>query len=400
MVNRLKPLNQFDFTGGINLRPETFQLAENELPVLLNMEVDPRGGLNVRKGWKATTVTPVTGAAWDPRNGYAHIKSNGDRLVLVANRETPPSGRVYGRLNNANFAPLGTITASAQPHLADFASWDDNVWIVGGNNAAATWDGLTVTPLVASGGANWQDDYTTPGTGKNAPSADLIAQHAGYMFVAGTTEGAVPYPNRIRWSHSNNPYAWAADDYIDLSEGGQRITAMVPYLRSPADLQARQRVGALRLRGRDVGADQHLPHDRLRQPAGGLPATRPACSSCPGRKASSPTRSGATSKSCPCRSGPSSRATASTRLRSTTCGSDGSTVACGARCRSTTSHRPTRPRRCSCGTRCSPKAGHGRCSVGPTTACRGRTWNVWTPRRKAPGTPSLDRSPTWSCSTT
>ena len=53
MPNRLKALNQFDFTGGINLRPETFQLLENELPELFNMEVDPRGGLNVRKGWEA-----------------------------------------------------------------------------------------------------------------------------------------------------------------------------------------------------------------------------------------------------------------------------------------------------------------------------------------------------------
>ena len=49
------------------------------------------------------------------------------------------------------------------------------------------------------------------------------------MFVAGTFENGVRYPNRIRWSHPNNPYAWAQTDYIDLSEGGQRITAMIPY---------------------------------------------------------------------------------------------------------------------------------------------------------------------------
>ena len=434
MPNRLKPLNQFDFTGGVNLRPETFQLLENELPELLNMEVDPRGGLNVRKGWKAvngdavvtltvdghlvptvgTVTTPdpgplptqatfvfkvrgpaagvvgaiaaqfegaseyswslnrgnmqpltwwtstdglstsssglsaltptekdewlaftrdasltietligwrsankgrtwievgrytrpqrvpfdsssvlriggngegetwngriysvelrsgltptsgsvvwrfdaneytsgtsyvdprgrtwtvpagaitakVPGDPWDPRNGYAHIKANGERLIVVANKETATNGPVYGRLDNANFSPLVGVTASASPHLADFASWDDDVWVACGNNAGATWNGFTVTALTASATANWQDDYANPGTGKNSPMADLIAQHAGYMFVAGTHENAVDFPNRIRWSHPNNPYAWAADDFIDLSEGGQRITAMIPY---------------------------------------------------------------------------------------------------------------------------------------------------------------------------
>ena len=229
MPNRLRPLNQIDFTGGVNLRPETFQLLENELPELLNMEIDPRGGLNVRKGWKAVNTTAVTADAWDPRNAYAHIKANAERLVLVANQHSWPVGKVFGRLDNANFVALAGVTASAQPHLADFASWDDSVWIVGGANAGATWDGLTVTALTASATANWQDDYANPGTGKNAPMADLIAQHAGYMFVGGTHENAVDYPNRIRWSHPNNPYAWAQEDYIDLSEGGQKITAMISY---------------------------------------------------------------------------------------------------------------------------------------------------------------------------
>lgn len=229
MPNRLKALNQFDFTGGINLRPETFQLLENELPELLNMEVDPRGGLNVRRGWLAVNLTPITASTWNPRNGYAHIKANGDRLVLVANKETATTAAVHGRLNNANFAALTATGPCAQPHAADFASWDDNVWVVRGPSAGFTWDGTATTALTPSGGANWQNDYTNPGAAKNAPNGDLIAQHAGYMFIGCTTEAGTYFPNRIRWSHPNNPYAWAADDYIDLSEGGQRITAMIPY---------------------------------------------------------------------------------------------------------------------------------------------------------------------------
>jgi hypothetical protein len=41
MVNRLEPLNLMDFTGGINLRRNQFQLADNESPDLLNVDIDP-----------------------------------------------------------------------------------------------------------------------------------------------------------------------------------------------------------------------------------------------------------------------------------------------------------------------------------------------------------------------
>lgn len=39
-----------DFTGGLNLRSDAFELAPNESPDLLNCDVDPRGGVQMRKG--------------------------------------------------------------------------------------------------------------------------------------------------------------------------------------------------------------------------------------------------------------------------------------------------------------------------------------------------------------
>ena len=37
-----------DFTGGLNLRADQFNLEYNESPALLNVEVDPRGGVRRR----------------------------------------------------------------------------------------------------------------------------------------------------------------------------------------------------------------------------------------------------------------------------------------------------------------------------------------------------------------
>ena len=37
-----------DFKGGLNLRADQFNIAYNESPAVLNVEVDPRGGVRRR----------------------------------------------------------------------------------------------------------------------------------------------------------------------------------------------------------------------------------------------------------------------------------------------------------------------------------------------------------------
>ena len=48
MANRLEPVNLADFTGGLNLRRNQFQLAPNESPEMNNINVDPLGGIYTR----------------------------------------------------------------------------------------------------------------------------------------------------------------------------------------------------------------------------------------------------------------------------------------------------------------------------------------------------------------
>jgi hypothetical protein len=452
MVNRLKPLNLFDFTGGVNLRPESFQLQENELPEMLNLEVDPRGGINTRRGWKTNAVnsvvtaegvaylTPTTGTVSTPDPGplpaecvlvykvrgptsegtdhtlasqwtaggsncswyakhdwslstvngvtgvFASVKfgtsSSGadsasivrpttinpgpDTTLAVAiqlnsagqqvvsalfgdprgsdnypfatldtkfiptttvfdssgvvrigaigttnvwqgiiywcelrtgtdpkggtviwrfdpneypgtgTTYTDPRGRVWTLTSAAAITPkptpglwnprnaylhtssrltdnsmmlvcnnngvatrtdpstswLLTVASgcTAEPHGADFTSWNADAWIVRGAQPTIVFDGISATALQRSGTGNWQDDYTAPGGTDSCPIASLIASHQGHMFVANTVEdGDANLPSRIRFSHPNNPRRWAKDDYIDITEGGQRITALISF---------------------------------------------------------------------------------------------------------------------------------------------------------------------------
>lgn len=57
MAVGIKIENVQDFRGGLNLRSDPFELAKNESPDLLNVDLDPRGGVEQRRG---TSIIPVT----------------------------------------------------------------------------------------------------------------------------------------------------------------------------------------------------------------------------------------------------------------------------------------------------------------------------------------------------
>ena len=225
------------FTGGLNLRRNEFSLAEGESPDMLNVEVDERTGFYMRPGWDRWNSTDIvgspTGANWDPKHAYLHPLADGTYQVYVANGST-----VYASGAGASFSDL-SITATGDTHVADFTSWGDTCYIATGNDNASYYrtGAGTATALTAPDGAgganNYNNDYTTP-AGGFMPRAEYVEAHASYLFVAYINEdftgaGAQDYPNRIRWSHPNEPEDWAELDYLDIEVGGGRITALKSF---------------------------------------------------------------------------------------------------------------------------------------------------------------------------
>lgn len=240
-TNRLQPINVFDFTGGVNLRDDEVQLAENEVADVLNMDFDPLGGVVTRRGWLRWNQMPIDGAfspgdldyvPWNPRNAFNFELSSGQNIVVVA------LGRENGRpelwySSNGEFSHLDHdgldvampwYVADLRPHRADFAQWGDALYITRGRHQPLRWVGAgNATTLLDL----WTNNILQP-VGGRMPSANLIASHTGYMFAADTIENGISYPNRLRWSHPNRPEDWRQDDYIDIDEDGSRITAIVP----------------------------------------------------------------------------------------------------------------------------------------------------------------------------
>ena len=221
---RVEALNLVDFTGGLNLRADAFELGDNESPDILNVDIDPRGGFYSRKGWERWNSSSIS-ATWDPRLMFVHEIANGTDYVFVAN-----DGEVLVS-TNGTFSPVEVslipIPATASPHLADFASWGDQCYVACGiNDQMARWSPSGAVLLNQANSGTFTE-YTSP-SNDVGPSCEFVASHAGYMFAAYTQEGADTFPHRVRWSHPNNPNAWQADDYIDIKEGGGPITGIVP----------------------------------------------------------------------------------------------------------------------------------------------------------------------------
>lgn len=226
MASNLKLLRQDDFTGGLNLRADQFQLGPNESPSMLNVEIDPRGGLFSRGAMRRINTSAVTAGEWNPERLVPFYGA--ESYVMLTTGKGAVNGSVYYS-TGSSFSDLSVPVIS--PHGAGFAPWGDSLYMVTGG-ASYKWDTSptpnvlsTLTASGVSGSASWQNNYTAP-VGGFMPIAKHSVTHAGKIFVAGTTETGVPKPNRIRWSHPNSPENWAFDDYIDINDGGNQITGL------------------------------------------------------------------------------------------------------------------------------------------------------------------------------
>lgn len=219
-----------DFTGGLNLDSNSFRVNPNQTGDLLNVDLNPKGGVSSRWGFARMHTTAINGftAGNFYPDGLYNWAGASKRIMLAANE-----GVYYS--SGGDFASLSLTTNNE--FGASFSNWDredDSVLYIarGAGYVTSKWDATTTTSLTASGGVagvtEWQNDLTSP-TGTHCPKAEHIATHADRLWVAGTTEGSSNYPNRVRFSHPLFPESWRQDDYIDIVGGGSKIIAIVPF---------------------------------------------------------------------------------------------------------------------------------------------------------------------------
>ena len=216
-----------DFTGGLNLRADQFQLARNESPDMLNVEIDPRGGVFTRGAMREINSSAIPYATtWNPQRLYAFNGATPNLMLTTNNRVFKSTGGNFSVLEYS----AGNPVVPQQEHGACFAEWSDTLYMcmgIAGSGGYKWTSGATYATALTASGTNpndWQA-YGSPIGGK-MPTAQHLIVHANKMFAANTTENGIAQPNRLRWSHESLPEDWLFDDYIDFEGGGVGITGI------------------------------------------------------------------------------------------------------------------------------------------------------------------------------
>ena len=218
-----------DFTGGLNFRADQFQLRNNESPFILNLDVDPRGGVFSRAAYRKKHTTQVSGN-WNPKLLFNYKYPSAPRIILSTGKDGATDGKIY-KSTGGDFSTIeysaGNDIAVKSTNGASVTTWQETLYMAIGKDATQMyyWNaGSTYAVALAASGPTWQP-YQVP-TGGYMPRAELARAHANKLFVANTHEDGEAYPNRIRWSHENLPEDWFQDDYIDIIAGGEGIRGL------------------------------------------------------------------------------------------------------------------------------------------------------------------------------
>jgi len=199
------------FTGGLNLRSDQFNLADNESPDLLNVVVDPRGGIRQRDGVDRLNTTAL-GA--DVKGIWSLHTDSGTNHILVN------YGTAVAYSTGSNFTDLSGITARTAGSRVYGMTMNNVAYGVSGDKVSFKWDGSSAADL----------GTTLDGSAGNFPQCQYVAFWNNFAWAANTVESATNYKYRVRWSNSNDPERWAAANYVDIDKGehGDYITGLVP----------------------------------------------------------------------------------------------------------------------------------------------------------------------------
>lgn len=220
-----------DFKGGLNLRADQFNIAENESPALLNVDVDPRGGVRRRDA-----VTKINSTALDDDivNLISHYEE-GQNQVLAAVATATETKLLWNDDVTGDFD--GTVSYGGTDVQFDTTqpprgvTFNGYTYIVNGKFLTST--GHTTYSVVRWSGADGSTALATPeidGSDGHFPNARYTTTWAEYIWVAYTLEEGTTHKNRVRWSKVNDAENWTAADYIDIDigEDGDHITAIIP----------------------------------------------------------------------------------------------------------------------------------------------------------------------------
>ncbi len=200
-----------DFSGGLNLRSDQFNLAPSESPAMLNVDVDPRGGIKMRLGVNVRNGTALN----QDVTGLAQFTPDGGTSRVICSHGTTVAESATG-----DFTALSGVSVTNGDRLYGQTT-NNKFYGVSGDAASFVYDGTTASNLASN----------INGSAGNYPIAKYTCHWNNFAWVGHTKEGGTEYSNRIRWSKIDDPETWFDYDYIDVNVGerGDEVSALLPF---------------------------------------------------------------------------------------------------------------------------------------------------------------------------
>lgn len=222
---RLLPIT--DFTGGLNLRDDAFQLAANELPDITNVRILAQGGVERRQTVRNLNTSALTST---PKNIWTFYGGGNNQIVVQQGNDAAYSTgtATFNAINPDALTMTGTMRAATMGRLSS----NNSARLYVQRNAeqvAWKWDGSAATVLADANGA-YNDNLASPAAGR-MPVARFIMPYLAFMFHGYIVQGASTFKNRIRWSHPGEPEDYRTNDFIDVEPDvdGDEITALQTF---------------------------------------------------------------------------------------------------------------------------------------------------------------------------
>lgn len=200
-----------DFSGGLNFRSDQFNLASSESPKMLNVDVDPRGGIKMRLGVEKRNATALSSNI----TGLSQFTPDGGTARVICSY-----GTTVAQSATADFTTLAGVSVTDGERLYGQTT-NSKFYGVSGTSSSFVYDGTTASNLASN----------VNGSSGNYPIAKYTCHWNNHAWTANSTEGGTAYKNRVRWSKMDDPESWQEFDYVDVNVGerGDELSGLLPF---------------------------------------------------------------------------------------------------------------------------------------------------------------------------
>ena len=221
LANPLQSKRTFTNNGGLINHISPFLTPDNNASDIQNITMDDRGLLSKRNGYTViqstsalgASIDAITNSTWPVTGGVYHTATTGNSFfTVVVGSDVYRIGNTfssYSRITGSVSITNSASNLAQATHLQDkavFCNENDKPFYVGSTGNAQVISTNTFT------------------------AAKTCATYGVYLVIANTTESAIDYPSRVRWSDINDINSFPPLNYIDVEpDDGDKIVGIVAF---------------------------------------------------------------------------------------------------------------------------------------------------------------------------